>query len=59
MFRNGKEGDMLDIGIVFWVVCDEMVDIVVLPISSLQIHVDGGTYITPPAETETTNVVGY
>ena len=50
---------MLDIGIVFWVVCDEMVDIVVLPISSLQIHVDGGTYITPPAETETTNVVGY
>ena len=59
MFRNGKEGNVLDIGIVFWVVCDEMVDIVVLSISSLRLYADVKTYVTPPAETETTDVVGY
>ena len=50
---------MLDIRVVFWVVCDEMVDIVVLSISSLRLYADVKTYVTPPAETETTNVVGY
>jgi hypothetical protein len=34
MLRDGKEGDVLDIGIVFWVVRDEVVYVVVLPISS-------------------------
>jgi hypothetical protein len=59
MFRDGKEGDMLDIGIVFWVVCYEVVYVVILYISSLHVYVDAGTYIAPPAKTETTNVVGY
>jgi hypothetical protein len=59
MFRDGKEGNVLDIGIVFWVIRYEVVDVVVLPISSLHICVAAGTYITPPAETETTDVVGY
>jgi hypothetical protein len=35
MLGNGEKGDMLDVGIVFWVIRDEMMDIVVLPVSSL------------------------
>jgi hypothetical protein len=36
MFRDGKEGDMLNIGIVLGVISDEVVNVVVLPISSSQ-----------------------
>jgi hypothetical protein len=34
MLRDGKEGDVLNIGIVFWVVRDEVVYVMILPISS-------------------------
>ena len=50
---------MLDIGVVFWVIRYEVVNVVILPISSSQLGVDIWTYVTPPAETKTTDVVGY
>jgi len=59
MFRDCKEGNMLDIGIVFWVIRNEVVNVVILPISSSRLGVDIWTYVTPPAETKTTDVVGY
>jgi hypothetical protein len=55
---DGEEWDVLYIGVVFWVICDEMVNVVVLLISPASYDGTFETYITPPAETETSDVVG-
>jgi hypothetical protein len=31
---DGEEWDVLDIGVVFWVICDEVVNVVVLLVST-------------------------
>lgn len=36
MFRDGEERDVLDVGVVFWVVGHQVMDIVVLLMSSFR-----------------------
>jgi len=56
MFRNGEKGYMLDIGVMFWVVRYQVVDVVVLPVSSSSYY-RTAIYIAPPAKTQTTYIV--
>jgi hypothetical protein len=52
------EWNVLDIGIMFWVIRYEVVNVVILSLSSLQLYAYVETYIAPPAEAEPTDVVG-
>jgi len=47
---------MLDIGVMFWVVRYQVVDVVVLPVSSSSYY-RTAIYIAPPAKTQTTYIV--
>jgi len=47
---------MLDIGVMFWVVRYQVVDVVILPVSSSSYY-RTATYIAPPAKTQTTYIV--
>lgn len=58
MFGDSEKGDMLDIWVMFGMICDEVVDIVVLPFSYGTLKGKPGTYVTPPAETETADEIG-
>jgi len=58
MFGDSEKGDMLDIRVMFGMICDEVVNIVVLPVSCGTPKGKLGTYVTPPAETETADEIG-
>ena len=58
MFGDSEKGDMLDIWVMFGMICDEVVDIVILSVSCGTLKGNPGTYVTPPAETETADEVG-
>jgi hypothetical protein len=49
MLRDGKEGDMLYIGIMFRMVGDEVMDVVVLSVQLVSEDLRSSTYIAPPS----------
>jgi hypothetical protein len=46
VFRDGEKGDMLNIGVVFWVIRHEMMDVVILLVSAMVSVANGNIHRT-------------